>query len=1380
MAGRLRLLDLLFSARQATAEIELDDDEAQFLNTLDVPTFSKAAVARNRTKSHLLRKRQRRVSIETSTGVIASSPAGVAATSDESDDNCADCASEGGGETLTMTTENQRTTDPLAPPLVTTIEWEDAIVWDGDSHGDMRQRRGSLAASLAQSKRRRASLAASHNAAAKLRKQAKAPIHDPEPSTAVPEGSDAPTGFSAENHDSAVQPIGKRERDAAAHRRQNEKKAREDEEEARRTEVALKVPAEVATSIFRPRNEFLVTEDWLDDIVWDDDESGTSTTAAAKPEYAGVIVDLNDEHILHPATVERPVFMRQLHRIKQLAGRNRVATFKLREMEDKLEEKRQLRLKGGVPLPNSHDDPFNISADAKYRTKDGTAVTDLSLKKCIGKRVQGLDHSNPGRHLHKSCFRTSWNAKELRQWHRPLLKDTSRKKGDRRPIESFVEILAQKQLQKDEKPLKDKVNAKWRLADLTALEGHEKSIILAEYCEQYPLIMQNRGMCTLIRNYYKQSQAADVRAPKLRHGATVHVGVRDASPFLGNLQPKESLQSFENNLFRAPIYEHKMSMTDFLVVRTIDVGTGQDTFVLRRLPVIYTVGQICPKLEVPSPNSKDAKAFPSKRILAHIKRIFLKKGAYTCIEDMRNTFPTYNEPNIRNQLRSVGDYNRTRRDTTKQRGNLDNGQWELKEGLKLTAKEVDEELTPEDVCLHEAMLAAEQRLKDYGYGARMENEVEVEEDDKQLSAADELRLAPWRLTQDFLNCMRDKCLIYVTGKAEPTGNGSGFSYLRQPHKAVASNAPESKFTPGGYTAPKKQEKLAGTLRDLRRLPLKIAKTTLVNHYGYDISYLDTLGRWQVIDLVKVETTKFAKATGQDHRFARDQRSSAAELEGHFKSECQRIFATQNHQLRDEEIHTTDEDDSDDSADDLMQRQFEDDLMSGLDDSRHHEAIKEKQEKLEYEKLKAMFEDDSQSMVSTATSARGGGVDATTVASTAVSSATGVTQAKRAKLVITRFKEDGGKTFETVSDPRIIDAYLKAKAVGDGMEANKQNMRRQKRRIKDQKKRLIKKMQERREQQLLDDGAPSPTPSATSVKEGKQLHIVCGKCGQIGHMQTNKKCPLYGKEKVKGEKELFMEQYEKNAEKVLAEGVTDVDGTTVTINTARLKQAKRERNKGYKELERRRMDKQRKINKQQEQEMLAFKPAVKRHDGSIRVKKNPEVVLNSIISSIIHKMKTLRIKANKQGYIDWFDRKVDIKKYPNYLDYVKNPIDLNAMNGRAKHEQYKSRAEFVYDVRLLCTNALLYNGWGIVYDAAKELREEAFKQLTKSASELAEAEKELGTNDIDTPFEIDITKEEDKDASVVANFQDECRREGKEYLLQPFEEVTAAAQAVAQQ
>lgn len=60
-------------------------------------------------------------------------------------------------------------------------------------------------------------------------------------------------------------------------------------------------------------------------------------------------------------------------------------------------------------------------------------------------------------------------------------------------MHSYVEMLAE-----EAKAAAEKQSLKWKSSDLTALEGAANSLILAEFCEQYPLHVQQRGMCTLV------------------------------------------------------------------------------------------------------------------------------------------------------------------------------------------------------------------------------------------------------------------------------------------------------------------------------------------------------------------------------------------------------------------------------------------------------------------------------------------------------------------------------------------------------------------------------------------------------------------------------------------------------------------------------------------------------------------------------------------------------------------------------------------------------------------------------------------------------------------------------------------------------------------
>jgi len=47
---------------------------------------------------------------------------------------------------------------------------------------------------------------------------------------------------------------------------------------------------------------------------------------------------------------------------------------------------------------------------------------------------------------------------------------------------------------------------------------------------------------------------------------------------------------------------------------------------------------------------------------------------------------------------------------------------------------------------------------------------------------DEIKVAPWNTTRAYIQAMKNKCLLQLTGPADPTGCGEGFSYVRVPNK----------------------------------------------------------------------------------------------------------------------------------------------------------------------------------------------------------------------------------------------------------------------------------------------------------------------------------------------------------------------------------------------------------------------------------------------------------------------------------------------------------------------------------------------------------------------------------------------------------------------
>ena len=99
------------------------------------------------------------------------------------------------------------------------------------------------------------------------------------------------------------------------------------------------------------------------------------------------------------------------------------------------------------------------------------------------------------------------------------------------------------------------------------VSGKDGEILLMEYMEEFPPLLSLVGMCSKIKNYFKRKPGTDSNdeATKHRYG---ELTLAHTSPFLGQMCPGQTIQAFENNMFRAPIYEHKIPSSDFLIIRT--------------------------------------------------------------------------------------------------------------------------------------------------------------------------------------------------------------------------------------------------------------------------------------------------------------------------------------------------------------------------------------------------------------------------------------------------------------------------------------------------------------------------------------------------------------------------------------------------------------------------------------------------------------------------------------------------------------------------------------------------------------------------------------------------------------------------------------------
>lgn len=193
---------------------------------------------------------------------------------------------------------------------------------------------------------------------------------------------------------------------------------------------------------------------------------------------------------------------------------------------------------------------------------------------------------------------------------------------------------------------------------------------------------------------------------------------------------------------------------------------------------MFLVGQTLPVTEVYGPQSRKANIFCKNRLEVAAYRLFQKKDNKSKripISKILSMFPQFPELVIRKWLKDTSDYVRVGRDM---------GWWVLnKDAPTLSEEELRVQVTPEMVCCYESMLAGKQRLIDAGYFNAIEEQFE-EEDNADATVDDEVKLAPWHTSRNFILATQGKALVELIGPGDPTTRGEGFSFIRIPLKST--------------------------------------------------------------------------------------------------------------------------------------------------------------------------------------------------------------------------------------------------------------------------------------------------------------------------------------------------------------------------------------------------------------------------------------------------------------------------------------------------------------------------------------------------------------------------------------------------------------------
>ncbi|XP_037955889.1 transcription initiation factor TFIID subunit 1 isoform X1 [Teleopsis dalmanni] len=1076
-------------------------------------------------------------------------------------------------------------------------------------------------------------------------------------------------------------------------------------------------------SIFPVENEELIYTKWEDEIIWD------SANMQKMPKPKVLTLDPNDENIILgiPDDID-----------PSKINKNTGPPPKIKIPHPHVKKSKILLGKAGVinvlaedtppPPPKSPDrDPFNISNDSYYMPK--TEPT-FRLKAGGGNLIQ---HSTPVVELRAPFIPTHMGPMKLRAFHRPPLKKYSHgvlSQTIQHQVLPLLKNIAKKAKQRELERIASGGGDVFFMRNPEDLSGKDGDIILAEFCEEHPPLMNQVGMCSKIKNYYKRKAAKDNCTKDFKYG---EVAFAHTSPFLGILHPGQCIQTIENNMYRAPIYPHKINTTDFLVIRS------RNNYWIRSVDALFTVGQECPLFEVPGPNSKRANNFTRDFLQVFIYRLFWKSTdnpRRIRMDDIKRAFPAHSESSIRKRLKQCADFKRT---------GMDSNWWVIKPEFRLPSEEeIRAMVSPEQCCAYFSMIAAEQRLKDAGYGEKfLFAPQEDDDEEEQMKLDDEVKVAPWNTTRAYIQAMRGKCLLQLTGPADPTGCGEGFSYVRVPNKPTQTKEEQE-------SQPKRT--VTGTDADLRRLPLQRAKE-LLRKFKVPEEEIKKLSRWEVIDVVRTLSTEKAKAGEQGmDKFSRGNRFSIAEHQERYKEECQRIFDLQNRVLASEEVLSTDEAESSASEESDLE-ELGKNLENMLSNKKTSTQLSMEREEQERQELLKKFMEEQESSNSKGGKSKDGKDE---------NSQQPVQNPNQGRILkITRtFKNQEGKEYtrvELVRRAPVIDAYVKIRTTKDEQfikqfatldEQQKEEMKREKRRIQEQLRR-IKRNQERdrlaqlaQNQKLQPGGMPTSlgdpkssggsshkerdtshkevSPSRKKFKLKPDLKLKCGACGQVGHMRTNKACPLYTGTQCPSTpvNVTIPEEPEEEVEKevnVEDDDFVNVDGTKVTLSSKLLKR--------HEDLKRRtlllKVAKDGTGKKKRRMAGDLHCDYLQRHNKTAnRRRTDPVVVLSSILEEILNELRAI-------PDVSPFLFPVNAKLVPDYYRIVTKPMDLQTMRDHIRTRRYHNREEFLADLNQIVENSTLYNGANSSFTmAAQRMIQKCFELLSEKEDKLMRLEKAI--------------------------------------------------------
>ena len=1075
----------------------------------------------------------------------------------------------------------------------------------------------------------------------------------------------------------------------------------------------------LARSIFPPENDQLVSGGWIDDIIWD-----ISSSNPPKP---------------------RPMVLDPLD--SELAFDNFFSKFYDSKSQTQTKKKRIAEgHNNNDDMLDPTTDPFNMSNDEHY------CLLESGRERAQGDGIgygSKIEHSISANQLSSSLFPAQLTPYEKRRLHRPQV-SSARKRGspEFHPVLNLVqyadEKLRDRQRERDASGGGD-VFFMRSLEDLSAKDGH---LILCEYCEEHPPLVSMVGMASRIITYYRKAPKGSDTPHQLPFPFGDTYPAKQPPYLLGKLTPGTRISTLDNKLFTSPVYLHTVPDTDFLLI------ISRDGFFIRKMSVILCIGQQNPKLEVPHPNSRQAGNIMKDLFQVRLYRMFLsneEEPKRVKMEAVNRAFQHLSENFVRKTLRQCSDL---------VKAGPDFSSWVLKRDFRLpTEEELCLMLSPEQVCTYYSMQAGEQRLRDAGYtGTSISSEAEDDDsDDDAAKIEDEIMTAPWRTTKHYLAALQGKYTLNVNGIADPTGCNQGFAYMKMPKRASAQT-PMTPLTPMGMSpslGERPRASIRGTDADLRKLRVNEARTFLKNRFNIPDSELKDMGRWKCIRML-IDLSNSAVIQGDGggmSKFARGVKVSQSEQQDKYRKECQRIFNIQNDILSSQNLISTDEDSSSCSETEIeFGREFENMLVGSSSARPQHSSGRDRTSSVSGSMRGGPSRSGDirrrTSFISDKNAAPDSDDDTASIASN--QSVVG------RKLLIKRTYRKEGKEFvrqEIVKNAAVIDAYIKIKKEkGNSLRAQLQ-VEKDKEDMKRQKRKLMQQLRHLKSTDRVPVGGArfhefdSPKPFKRPYRTGgtslnksllspnKTTTKKCSACGEIGHLRSNRSCPLYSRKsgmgrggaQKKGRLQVAMteeEQDKRVAELVGKEdGLVRTQGTTLVFSKTLVENT----NKVKRDALKLKIPKSKTLfsplgaKHQRKRGPRRSESSLEYLKNSDKVKRRRPTPMLSFCNILEDAFKEVEVLPSVAEFMD----PVSSKLYPEYRIYVKSPMDLKTIKENISNCIYNCQEDFLEHVSLLLLNSTRFNGADHELTKAAYTIVRTFKEnLSANSSRVRELELEI--------------------------------------------------------